>query len=297
MNYYTIKDLEALSGIKAHTIRIWEKRYGLLVPERTDTNIRFYTDEELKHLLNVAALVKRGHKISKVALYSQQRIQEEVLKLNQQTSSLDDFIDQLIIHIINFDTEKFEALLDRLQERLGFEKMVTELIFPLFSKVGIYWQIGSLFPAQEHMVSNLVRQRIILETTRFKPAMNAKTVLLFLPENEMHELSLLFSQYLVLKYNYRAIYLGQNVPFSDLTGLADQKLIELVVTVFVNAMKREQLEKYLKDLSALFKSQPIFVSGLQIRLHEPQLPSNVSFINNADVFREELLKIASIPRV
>jgi len=291
MNYYTIKDLESLSGIKAHTIRIWEKRYGLLVPDRTSTNIRFYTDEELKHLLNVAALVKRGHKISKVSVYSDQRIREEVLKLNRDASSMDDFIDQLVIHILNFDTEKFEALLDTLQNRLGFEKLITDIVFPLFQKVGVYWQIGSMFPAQEHMVSNLVRQRIIIESAKIKHGSDAKTVLLFLPENEQHELSLLFSRYIALKHNFNTIYLGQNVPFADIQALAGTKVVDLVVTVFVNVMEKEDIEKYLLNLRSLFNSVPIAVSGLQIRTKDPALPSNVYFIHDIEGYRELLTNV------
>ena len=291
MNYYTIKDLESLSGIKAHTIRIWEKRYGLLVPDRTNTNIRFYTGEELKHLLNVAALVKRGHKISKVSVYSAQRIREEVLKLNREASSMDDFIDQLVIHILNFDTDKFESLLDTLQNRYGFEKLITDIVFPLFQKVGVYWQIGSMFPAQEHMVSNLVRQRIIVESAKIKHTPNAKTVLLFLPDNEQHELSLLFSRYLALRNNFETIYLGQNVPFADIQALAGTKVVDLIVTVFVNVMEKEDIEKYLVDLRSLFSTVPIAVSGLQIRSKDPALPSNVYFIRDVESYRSILSKV------
>ncbi|RKD89730.1 MerR family transcriptional regulator [Mangrovibacterium diazotrophicum] len=291
MNYYTIKDLESLSGIKAHTIRIWEKRYGLLVPDRTSTNIRFYTDDELKHLLNVAALVKRGHKISKVSVYTAQRIREEVLKLNREASSMDDFIDQLVIHILNFDTEKLEDLLDTLQSRFGFEKMITDVIFPLFQKVGVYWQIGSMFPAQEHMVSNLVRQRIIVESSKMNHARNGKTVLLFLPENEQHELGLLFSRYLAQKDTFDTIYLGQNVPFADIHALAGTKAVDLIVTVFVNAMEKEDIEKYLRDLRSLFGNVPVSVSGLQVKAKEPALPANVYFINNIEAYRDLLAKV------
>ncbi len=291
MNYYTIKDLEALSGIKAHTIRIWEKRYGFLVPERTSTNIRIYSDEELKLLLNVAALVKRGHKISKVASYGEQRIHEEVLKLNQQVSSADDYLDQLIIHIINFDIIKFEALLDELQQKMGFAKLVTEVIFPLFRKVGIYWQIGSLFPAQEHLISNLVRQRFIVETARLKIPENGKTVLFLLPENEWHELGLLYSQYLALSAGYQSIYLGQNVPLEDLSSLLKQiaDRLSLVVTSFVNAIEKENLEVYLEELARVFGRKPIVVSGMQIPLNAPKLPANVRFVEHYEGFRDVLV--------
>lgn len=282
MNYYTIKDLEVLSGIKAHTIRIWEKRYGLLVPERTDTNIRFYTDKELRHLLNVSALVKRGHKISKVANYGEKRIQEEILKLNKQSGSLGDYIDQLVIHIVNYDTDNLNRLLDELTEKLGFEKLITELIFPLFQKIGIFWQIGSIFPAQEHLISNLVRQRIITAISEQKQGRVNKTVLFFLPENEMHELILLFSQYLAASRGYHTMYLGQNVPFEDLKSLMGNSGIDLVVTTFVNAMEAEELQKSIDAIAGLFSSKKILVSGIQLQLHQPKLPKNVHLVDSTE---------------
>ncbi|WP_372773394.1 MerR family transcriptional regulator [Mangrovibacterium sp.] len=281
MNYYTIKDLETLSGIKAHTIRIWEKRYGLLVPERTTTNIRFYTDDELKHMLNVAALVKRGHKISKVSAYSNDQIHEEVLKLNIKSSSMDDYLDQLVIHIVDFDTLKFESLLDELQTRFGFEKFIVELVFPLFHKIGVYWQIGSMFPAQEHLISNLIRKRLIIESSKFKPAANPQTALFFLPEGELHELGLLFVQYLVVKHHFKPIYLGQNVPFEDLKNMAGNTSFDLVVTSFVNVKEKAEMEEYLNELSAVFNSSRILISGQQVRIQQPELPANVHFISHS----------------
>jgi len=291
MNHYTIKDLETLSGIKAHTIRIWEKRYGFLVPERTSTNIRYYSDEELKLLLNVAALVKRGHKISRVAAYGERRIHDEVLKLNQERGALSDYMDQLIIHIINFDTIKFEGLLDSLQQKMGLERIVNDLVFPLFRKIGVYWQIGSMFPAQEHLISNLVRQRFIAETARINPPASAPAVLFFLPENEVHELSLLYSQYLALKAGYRSIYLGQNVPFEDMKSLSQRPpQLAFIVSTFVNAIEKEKLEAYLCDLSKLYRSFPILVSGVQIKVLQPELPSNVTYVPDYTAFEAILEK-------
>lgn len=291
MSMYTIKDLETLSGIKAHTIRIWEKRYGLLEPERTSTNIRFYTDEELRHLLNVASLVKHGHKISKVSGYTLQRIQEEVLTLSKQASRSTDFVDQLIIHILQFDTDKLEALLDTFQEKLGFERLVSDVIFPLFKKVGIYWQIGTLFPAQEHLVSNLVRQRIIVEISKLKPNGN-KVGLFFLPENEMHELGMLFSQYLARKRNFKTIYLGQNVPRKDLIGIAGKVKVDFIVTAFVNAIENSDIEEQLTFLQKLFPACPIFCSGLQLEKHQTELSGWVKLITSRQTFINALSDLA-----
>ncbi len=282
MNYYTIKDLEVLSGIKAHTIRIWEKRYGLLIPERTNTNIRFYTDKELRHLLNVSTLVKRGHKISKVANYGEQRIQDEILKLNKQSGSLSDYIDQLVIYVVNFDIENLDKLLDDLEEKLGFEKLISKLIFPLFQKIGIYWQIGSIFPAQEHLMSNIIRQRIISAIAKQEGSNINKTALFFLPENEMHELILLFGQYLAVKKGYRTLYLGQSVPYDDLKSLTGNSAIDVVVTVFVNAIEEEVLQTSIDKISQLFSSKTIVLSGHQILIHNPKLPENVHFVESTE---------------
>lgn len=289
MNYYTIKDLETLSGIKAHTIRIWEKRYGLLVPHRTTTNIRYYSDEELKRLLNVSALVKNGFKISKVSGYDDNRLHDEVLNLSRQVTGMENIIDQLVIHMVNFDDEQFEVLLDRQISEHGFEQVVLETVFPLFEKIGIFWQIGSIFPAQEHFVSNLLRQRLITEAAAYRNYQADKTVLFFLPENEMHELGLLFYNYLALKYGYKTIYLGQNVPFEDLSGLTDLTKVDYVFTAFINAIEKEELEAYFSKLNTVFRKKKIFVTGAQVMKHEPHLPANFRVINQVNTFKKYLV--------
>ena len=286
MNYYTIKDMETLSGIKAHTIRIWEKRYSLLRPDRTTTNIRFYSDDELKKLLNVSILIKHGYKISKVSDYDNTMIREEVLKLNAKKASAVSVIDQLIICIVNFDTYRLEGLLDDEIRQQGFESTMLNVIFPLFEKVGVFWQTGSIFPAQEHFISNLVRQRLISESAKFDNSGSSKTILFCLKENEQHELSLLFFNFLALQSGYNTIYLGQNVPFEDLVRFTEIKKPDYIFTAFINALTKTELEDYIKKLSRLEHKKKVFITGRQLKLHEPVLPRNFKVVSDLATFRK-----------
>lgn len=286
MNHYTIKDLEVLSGIKAHTIRIWEKRYGLLQPKRSTTNIRFYSDDELKKLLNVSMLVKRGYKISKVADFDDSRIREEILKFTCKPLSADDVVGRLVVHMVNFDEESFEDLLNQQVATLGLEETTVSVIFPLFENIGINWQVGAIFPAQEHFVSNIVRQLFIKESLAYKNHQSEETVLFFLKEGELHELSLLFYNYIALKAGYRTIYLGQNVPLEDLVKIAAMKNFERVFTSFVNGIEPAALQAYLVKLETVFANKRVFISGAQISKNQPVIPAGFRFIPDIRSFKK-----------
>ena len=292
MNYYTIKDLETLSGIKAHTIRIWEKRYGLLEPQRSTTNIRFYSDDELKKLLNVSMLVKHGFKISKVSVFEDSQIRDEVLKLNQKPLSSEGLIDQLIVHMVNFDDESFKNLLDQQIGKIGFEETFISIVFPLFEKIGIYWQIGSIFPAQEHFVSNITRDLLIQAGSVHQNHQSRLSVLFFLKEGEMHELSLLFYHFLALQAGYKTIYLGQNVPFDDLLKIEGLQKVDLVFTAFINGIEPLEMETYIDKMHKAFKRKRVFVTGAQIANQKPKLPSNFKVITDVKTFKKYFGQIA-----
>lgn len=293
MNYYTIKDLETLSGIKAHTIRIWEKRYGLLEPQRSTTNIRYYSDNELKKLLNVSMLVKHGFKISKVAVFKDKEIHDEVLKLNQKPMATEGVIDQLIVHMVNFDDESFEQLLNQQIEKIGFEDTFTSFIFPLFEKVGVFWQIGTVFPAQEHFVSNITRELLIKASSQFKNHQSRFTALFFLKEGEMHELSLLFYNFLALNAGYKTVYLGQNVPFDDLLKIDGLQKVDIVFTAFINGIEPDVLEDYLEKMDQAFKRKKVFVSGAQIQRLKPKLPSTFKVVSDVKSFKKYFGELGS----
>lgn len=284
---YSIKDLEVLSGIKAHTIRIWEKRYGLLKPHRTDTNIRFYTDEDLKKMLNVSLLVKNGYKISKVSKLNEIEIKETVLSVAEKKNSQSDYIERLLLYMLNFDNSNFYKLTNKILDEFDFEEAVFKVFFSLFERIGTYWQVGSIFPSQEHYVSNIFRQKLIAAIDKL-PLNNKKdaTMLFFLPETELHEMGLLFYSYLAQKYGYNVIYLGQFVPFNDLKKIQVNLKVDFVFTAFVNAFPNEQLEKYLEDLKKVFQQQKIFITGWQLQKQTPQLPRNIKIISDYKEFKK-----------
>ncbi len=284
---YSIKDLEVLSGIKAHTIRIWEKRYNLLTPERTDTNIRYYSDDDLRKMLNVSLLVKNGFKISKVSGWDDEQIRNTILNVSGAKTSKSDYIDRLLFHMVNFNNVSFSRLSNEIISSFGLEEAANQIFFKFFEKVGTYWQVGSVFPAQEHYVTNIIRQKLIAEIDKLELQEKTKaTVLFFLPDNELHEISLLFYSYLALKKGYNVIYLGQFVPFEDLVKIQQKTEIDFVFTAFINSVQKEELEHYLVELKNLFSKQKVFITGWQLQIHKPELPRNVKIVKDYKEFKK-----------
>ncbi|HEX7584835.1 MAG TPA: MerR family transcriptional regulator [Prolixibacteraceae bacterium] len=288
MTLYSIKDLEHLSGIKAHTIRIWEKRYQLLDPDRTDTNIRLYSDNDVRRILNVTMLIKSGYKISSIAAFDEAKLQAEVLRINRNFNDPEKNIDQLLFQTVNLNTLGFELLLDKIILDNGFSKTIQNVIFPFFERIGILWQAGSIFAAHEHFVSNLIRSRLIMETGKFENQESAKTVLFFLRENEWHELGLLYFNFLAAQAGLRCVYLGQSLPFSDLANLLINNEFDFICTSFIHAIEKPELEQYLANLSLVFNRNKILISGRQIAIHKPKLPSNVSVVKNSNDFLRKI---------
>ena len=286
---YSIKDLEILSGVKAHTIRIWEKRYKLLSPGRTDTNIRYYSDIDLRRILNVSLLVNNGFKISKVAKMDDEKIKESVIEINKKKSTESDYVDRLILYMLNFDNIGFYNFTNEIIAKMGLEDAVLKVFFALFERIGTFWQVGSIFPAQEHYVTSILRQKLIAETDKIGVEnRNGSTMLFFLPDDEMHEMSLLFYSYLAQKYGYNVIYLGQFVPFEDLEKVQLHVKIDYVFTAFINAFPKEQLESYLVKLKETFRNQKIFITGWQIQHYNPVLPRTVKIIQDYKDFKRYL---------
>lgn len=288
MTHYSIKDLENLSGIKAHTIRIWERRYQLLDPERTDTNIRYYSNEDVRRILNVALLVKSGYKISNVALFDDGKLQTEVLRQNKSLHDPDKEIDQLLRQTVNMDALGFERLLHKVIQENGFSQTIEKIIFPFFDRIGILWQTGSIGVAHEHFVSNLVRNHLILEAAKFNNQPSGRTILFFLHEDETHELGLLYGNCLAAKSGLKCLYIGQRVPFKDLSNHLKNTEFNFICTTFTNAIEKQELEQYLDNLSLVFNKNKILVAGRQIAIHKPKLPPNMVVIKNSQDFLKKI---------
>lgn len=284
---YSIKDLEVLSGIKMHTIRIWEKRYGLLAPHRTETNIRWYDDNDLRRLLNVSMLIKNGYKISKVAEWDNDMLRSEILRITDNKKSAPEYIDRFVLLIAEMNTSGFEHLLNEVLQQYDLEEAFTHIFFALFQKIGIYWQVGTIFPAQEHFVTSLFRQKLIAAIDALQPQPRRKaTMLFFTHENEWHEMGLLFYSYLAKKSGLTVFYLGQSVPFSDLEKISTSAVVDFVFTTFVNSISPAELNDYLARLKHCFSKQKIFVSGKQVHELQPNLPRNVKTVKDYREFRK-----------
>lgn len=272
---YSIKDLEILSNIKSHTIRIWEKRYNVLNPERTDTNIRYYTNEDLKRLLNVSFLNKHGMKISKIMEMSEVEIHTAVQSLNLSHSDNDTLIENLIVAMIDLSEAYFHKTLNASTGSLGFENTMTDIVFPFFHKIGIMWQTGVINPAQEHFVSNIIRQKIIAATENLKYTQDdsLSKVVLLLPEGELHELSLLLCNYALRKRGYPTIYLGQAVPLESLQRIIEITSPDIMVCSITNSLNNLETDEILQEIGRKFSGK-IFVSGHAIREYKGPVPEN-----------------------
>ncbi len=282
MGTYTIKELEQLSRIQAHTIRIWEKRYALLRPKRSATNIRSYTDDDLRKLLNIAVLSNGGLKISRIAKLSDAEMNARVLELTAEDEAPRADLENLILAMTDLDEERFERILSHLVLRLGFEQAIYKVLIPFLGRVGVLWQVGAVRPGQEHFVSGLIRQKLITAIDALVPLArtNRRTVVLFLPEGELHELGLLFSQYIAKKAGHKVIYLGQNVPLPDLLAIVKRHQPDVLITAFIAAHDRERATGTLRQLSREVPRASIIahVSG------EPPttVPSRVQLMGNLE---------------
>jgi DNA-binding transcriptional MerR regulator len=266
---YSIKDLEQFSGTKAHTIRIWEKRYGLLRPQRTDTNIRTYSVEELKTLLNISFLNNNGHKISKIANLTPEEMSAKVREVAIEGQENKEVMHSLKLSMLGFDEMLFETVTSRFRETHGFRKLVEEVFVPLLKEIGFLWSTNTICPAQEHFISCLIRRKMEAAINAI-PANDAKgniTYVLYLPENELHELGLLFSHFVLRCQGEKVIYLGQSVPVMDLNQIADlvQGTIRFV-TVITSYPAGDQLKKYMKQIRKGLPEErfEFMLSGFQV---------------------------------
>ncbi len=291
MALYSIKDLERITGIKAHTIRIWEKRYGIVEPARTESNIRHYCDGELKKLMNVSILLRHGYKISKVAELDQQELSRKVMEVSMMTNGHDSQVENLLVAMIEMDEAKFEKLLSQAIIKEGFEKAVFHVLYPFFEKVGVLWQAGSINPAHEHFITNLVKQKVYvaIDSIPLVSGNEAKKFLLFLPEWELHELGLLVYDYLIKSKGFKVIYLGQNVPEEDVYAVTDYLQPEYLMTAFSNAVEKDKLEAYILRMAARYPAQKIFITGHQTGNISCNLPPNVIPVKSAVQFSNEIL--------
>ncbi len=278
MNAFTIKDLENLTGVKAHTIRIWEQRYGFLKPQRTDTNIRYYNNHELKTILNIALLNKYGYKISHIDRMSEDEVRDKILTLANSQAQQERIINEMIQYMIDLDLDRFEDSLDDYIVSRGIEKTINQIIFPFMERIGVLWITDHINPAQEHLVSNIIRQKLIVGTEGINTHLRInKCVLLFLPEGEYHELGLLFIQYLLKSRGISTFYLGANVPLEDVEYVVNLKKPNYIYTHLTSVSSGFSFDRFLATLTKKFETTPVIISGRLTQAYEKKIPQKINF--------------------
>ena len=283
---FSIKDLENLSGIKAHTIRIWEKRYNILEPIRTETNIRTYDLASLQELLNVVLLNSYGYKISRIAELTTEKIALLVREIISDKNSNNHALNAFKMAMINFDQGLFLNTYTNLLSEKTFREVFYEVIIPLMNEIGLLWQAGTISPAQEHFISYLIKQKLLINTEKvqiLEPTRSDKVFVLYLPENEIHELGLMYLNYEILLNGYKTIYLGESVPIDSLKDM--KKYFDNIVYISYLTVQptRDAIDDYLKEISTEIldaNSQIWFLGRMTEFIDTKSLPETISVFNS-----------------
>ena len=292
MHSFTIKDLENLSGIKAHTIRIWEQRYQFLKPSRTETNIRYYSADELKKLLNIALLNKYGFKISHIDKMCDADLNEKILSLTGPEALQERLVNELIQSMIDLNMDRLEATLDRYINNKGIERTITQIIFPFLEKIGVLWLTNHINPAQEHLVTNIVRQKLIVGIESVRSSIKVdKSVLLFLPEGEYHEIGLLFVYYLLKSRGANVIYLGANIPLNDIEYVVKLKQPDYLYSHLTSVTHKFNFGKFIDNVTKKLSATPFIISGQFTHSYQKKIPPFIKFKKSFSEVMEFISKL------
>lgn len=276
MNEFTIRDLENLSGIKAHTIRIWEQRYSLFKPRRTATNIRYYNSEDLRTLLNIALLNKFGFRISQIDKMSREEISEKVLTLSQFEAYQEKVLNELVLSMISLDVFSFEEKINKYILLKGFDQAIRKLIFSFLERIGLLWMTSHINAAQEHLVTQVIRQKLIsaIDKIPYEPG-NTVDVLMFLPEGEQHELGLMYVHYLAKAAGSRVLYLGSNLPVEDLAFAVRTTNPWKIYSHITFLPGKNDMQNFIRSLEQLLPGKEFIFSGTLSGIPLKKLPPNI----------------------
>ncbi len=285
-NVFSIKDLENLSGIKAHTIRIWEKRYDILQPMRTDTNIRLYDLASLQKLLNITLLHDYGYKISKIATYPQDKIPSLVREIISSKTAKSHAISEFKMAMMNFDQELFFKTYNWLIAEKSFKEIFHQVFIPLMNELGLLWQSDTITPAHEHFISYLIKQKLLVNTEKLQVLKQTKLDRIFvlsLPMNEIHELGLMYLNYEILLHGYKTIYLGESMPIENLKDLKKHFSSIVFVSYMTVQPERDVVDSYVQKMSEelLDDTTELWYIGRMVEfVKKEKLPQGITIFNS-----------------
>ena len=287
MNLFSISQLQQYSGIKAHTIRIWEQRYNGLTPTRSEGNTRYYDNSQLRRLLNIVSLMDSGYKISQLCSMTDAELfdllEQQLNDATRESEKTDYYIMQLIAAGMELDEDSFGKIFSTCLKHSGIKKTYTNVIYPMLEKLGLMWVGNKLAPCYEHFISNLLKQKFYAMIEELPPVTSSKKWwVLFLPEDEFHEVGLLFANLMLRLNNQKVIYLGANTPFVTLKQTVEETNPSALLLFLVHFDEPEQTQKYLDGLSGVFKKQEIFISGNEKLISQLKSGKNIHWLKTVD---------------
>jgi len=287
MNNFSISDIENLTGIKAHTIRAWERRYGILQSDRSEGHHRQYDGDSLKHLLRVSWLHRYGLKISRIAIMEEEEIKEMALNLTEGDTRSEIFLNRLLEAAIDLDMTAVSDELDLVIKRLGFENALELVLFPFLQKLGLFWLTGHIIPSQEHAASSMVIRKIIVETEKIPLAnyFGERYVLLFTPSGETHEIPILYMRYLMRKIGIKHLFAGTNVEMTEIESICNRQPIKELYFHLITNLTQFSTHHYLNQLSKKFPQLKIYYSGTAIN-QISLTPANVQVLGSVEEMKE-----------
>ena len=278
MNHFSIRDIENLCNIRAHTLRIWEQRYGVFIPNRKESMHRVYSNEDLKALLRISFLYHHGYKISKIAALSPDQINELVTSAVPETDNYELFINQLITASLEFDKNSFEQIVRAQLERLGLTRCISDIFYPFLNRIGLLWLTNHVIPAQEHFSSHIIRKKIIFATDALpKESVPGAHILVFAPEGEFHEIPLLWANYFWRKSMIRTTYFGVNVKLEAIEFFMAKHACTHLYAHIISLINQPALIAFFQELEAKDPEKQILLSGPGAQCLMPHLKNAVIF--------------------
>ncbi len=284
-----------MTGIKAHTIRIWERRYNLIEPGRTDTNIRFYSDDDLKKLLNVSILNQKGIKISRIAEMDDFQIRDRVLDFCTDSQSGSMVAGNLMLSMLEFDEARFSATLSESVIQIGFEATVEDVLIPFMGRMGLLWQAGAINISQEHFISNLIRQKlqVAINNEVHKSSAHRGSIVFFAPEDELHDAVLLFYSFIARKEGFEVLYLGGMTPIADLAEVFSVRPYDAMFFTLSCQRRRNSVAEVIASVEAVSKGMPVFAAGSSLKEYNHNIPRNFTICHSALCLKQKLTSIVS----
>ena len=285
MNRLSIAQLAQFSGIKPHTIRIWEQRYNALSPERTEGNTRTYSGNDLRRLLNIVGLLDSKYKVSDLCVMTDENLQELIQQHYSDNTKAESqkYVLQLIAAGIEFNQSEFEIILNFCIEKLGVAETFKEVIYPLLQRLGMMWAADLMPPAQEHFMSNIIRQKLLVAIDNLpQPKEDAEKWVLFLAEDEFHEIALLFANFILRQRGENVVYLGANVPLNTLRQAAEGIEPNSILTFFIKSNFTEDQQKYFDSIRSCCPIGKLYISGNEKLISTLILDSETTWLKNID---------------